>query len=315
MKNIFYKKALSETVDILRPKSIIKKRKIHFLIKPVIKIANKKIIVIENYPQLPNGEAFIFAAGHSFPDEIAANLAVIDRHTYVLVGTKDQVINNPAMAILWLNGMVYVEKLDKQSRRDSFQRMKKVLQNGSSVMLFPEGVLNNTENKLCNDVYPGFYHLAIETGKKVVPIVSQTYNDSKIIRFNSGEPTDISCFTKEEARLWLKDTIASLRYNLIIKEPSTNRESLVGDIHLKYMEERKNTYSEVHWTEDVFDVELQGYYDENNPTPQSVRASFDKVKITPENAKIFSEILVRREEDKKYDFKTYMHENWNKSAD
>ena len=312
MKNIFYKKALSETVDILRPKSIIKKRKIHFLIKPVIKIANKKIIVVENYPQLPKGEAFIFAAGHSFPDEIAANLAVIDRHTYVLVGTKDQVINNPAMAILWLNGMVYVEKLNKQSRRDSFQRMKKVLQNGSSVMLFPEGVLNNTENKLCNDVYPGFYHLAIETGKKVVPIVSQTYNDSKIIRFTAGEPVDMSTFEKEGAKVWLKDTIASLRYELISKEPITSRKTLLGDIHLSYMNDRKETYSEVNWTQDVFDVELQGYYDADHPSPQEVRASFDNVKITSQNAKIFSEILVRREEDKRYDFVDFMHKNWDK---
>ena len=66
----------------------------------IIKLANKKEIIIYDYPNLNNDESYIFAAGHSFPEEIAANLSVIKNHTYVLIGTTDQVLNYPAMAIL-----------------------------------------------------------------------------------------------------------------------------------------------------------------------------------------------------------------------
>ena len=207
--------------------------------------------------------------------------------------------------------MIYVDKLEKSSRRDSFQRMKKVLMNGSSVMLFPEGVINNSENKLCNDVFPGFYHLAVETGKKVIPVVSQTYNDSKIIRVIAGNPMDISCYTKEEAKNWLKDEIASFRYEMLLKDPLLCRSKMTGDLRLWWMRERKTTYMEVQWTEDVFDMELQGYHDENNPTPQEVRASFDRVCISPKNASILADIIRQRELDKKYDFVSYMHRTWN----
>ena len=48
------------------------------------------------------------------------------------------------------------------------------------------------------------------------------------------------------------------------------------------------------------------------PTPEAVRANFDNVKITPENAAILAPILARREEDKRYDLVRYLQENWNK---
>ena len=47
-------------------------------------------------------------------------------------------------------------------------------------------------------------------------------------------------------------------------------------------------------------------------TPEQVRASFDNVKITPQNAAIFAPILARREEDKKSDLVSYMQKNWNR---
>lgn len=58
--------------------------------------------------------------------------------------------------------------------------------------------------------------------------------------------------------------------------------------------------------------ELTIYRDKNRPYPEEVRKSFDKVNITHKNVSIFAPILVERMKDKKYDFNTYMHNNWNK---
>lgn len=312
MKNIYGNKAVNETVDSLAEKTIILKRKIHPALFKIIKLANKKEIIIYDYPNLNNDESYIFAAGHSFPEEIAANLSVIKNHTYVLIGTTDQVLNYPAMAILWLNGMIYVNKLDKESRHDAFLRMKKVLENGSSILMFPEGVLNNSENLLCNNVYPGFYHLAVETGKKVVPIVSYTLNDSKKIHTKLGEPVDISSFSKKEAMIWLRDQIATLRYEMMGKEPMLMRDELTGDIHQKFMEYRRDTYREVKWTKDVWDEEIMFYKEKDYVTPEESLEYVDNLIITPQNASIVAPVLVRRLEQKKYNFKNYMHENWNK---
>lgn len=312
MKNIYANKAMNETVESLNERAINNKRIFHYILWPMIKLANKKKVIIDYYPELNKDEQYIFAAGHSFPDEVAANLSIIKHHTYVLIGTTDQLINNPSMGILWLNGLIYVNKLSKESRQDSFQRMKKVLENGSSIMMFPEGVLNNSENLLCGNVYPGFYHLSVETGKKVVPIVSHTYNDSKIIRVMASDPVDISNMSKKEALIWLRDQLSSLRFEMIAKEPLLKREELTGDIHEKYMEYRKNTYREVKWTRDVWDEEIMFYKEKGYTTPEEAREYIDNMEITTNNAVIVAPVLVRRLEDKKYNFRNYMHENWNK---
>ena len=316
MKNIFAKRALNEDVTKLKERTIKIKRFFFPLLKQFVKLNNlfkRKRIIIENFPKLDKGEQFIFAAGHSFPNEIAVNISKLDRHIYTLIGTTDQVKNNPAMALLWWIGMIYVNKKDPVSRHDSFLRMKKVLQNGSSVMLFPEGVLDNEENILCNRPNPGgLYHLAIETGKKVVPIVSQTYNDSKTIRFIAGEPQDFSKMTKEEAIKWWQTQITFMRFDMMSKEPILERASLTGDIHEQYMESRRETYMEVHWTEDVWDEEIMPCKEKGYSTPKEVRASLDKVELTNNNIGILAPIIARRAEDIKYDFTKYMHENWDK---
>ena len=311
MKNIFADKILAQTSENLTQKDIEIRSKFAPVIKPFIKAANKKKIIVEGYPKLEKGEQYIFAAGHSFPDEIGANLSVIDRHAYTLMGTTDQIINNPKMAILWLYGMIRVDKLDPFSRHDSFLQMKKVLEY-TSMMLFPEGVLNNSENLLCENPYPGFYHLCDETGKKVVPIVSQTYNDSKIIRFKAGEPVDVSKYYKQQALDWWQDEISSLRYDMMQNEPMLERELLTGDIHEQYMESRRDTYREVKWTKDVWDEEIMYRKEKGYTTPFEAIEYVDNINITRENAHIIAPVLVRRREYKKYDFKQYMHDNWNK---
>ncbi len=53
--------------------------------------------------------------------------------------------------------------------------------------------------------------------------------------------------------------------------------------------------------EDAWTMEITIYRDKTlPPTPEKVRESFDNVKLTSQNASVLAPILVRREEDKKY---------------
>ena len=73
--------------------------------------------------------------------------------------------------------------------------------------MFPEGVLNNSENLLCMPLYPGVYHMAAETNVKVVPIVSHTEHNAKKILIAAGDPVDFSGKGKEESLEELRDTL------------------------------------------------------------------------------------------------------------
>ena len=104
-----------------------------------------------------------------------------------------------------------------------------------------------------------------------------------------------------------------MKYNQIDNHATKlKREELPDDPRLCFMEERRKEYLNTKWTHDVWDEELTVFKDKENPTPVEVRESIDNIDVNSSNAKILGPILVKRLEDKKYDFKRYMHENWNK---
>ena len=89
------------------------------------------------------------------------------------------------------------------------------------------------------------------------------------------------------------------------------RAALGSDPRLDYMDERMREYLCTKWTRDDWALEVTIYRDKQlPPTPEQVRASFDNVKITPQNAAILAPVLARWEEDKRYDLVKYMQKNW-----
>lgn len=62
--------------------------------------------------------------------------------------STDQLEHNPQVYAAWLNGLIYVNRREEISRKDSVKKMERILNSGSSVFLFPEGGWNNTENLL-----------------------------------------------------------------------------------------------------------------------------------------------------------------------
>lgn len=287
------------------------RRIIHPAVHLIIRAASDRPIEVIEYPNLVKGERYIFAAGHSFPGEIASNLAVIDRNAWVLIGTTDQVDHNPQMNFAWFNGLIYVNKLDPANRKDAFRKMKRILENGSSVLMFPEGVLNNSENSLCMPLYPGVYHLAVETETKVVPIVSHAEHGDKRIRVAAGKPIDFNGKTKESALVELRNALATIRYQMIEKSEPLKRASLSGDIHEQYLYHRRDTYLETKWVEPNWDEEIMVYKRKGVTEPEEVRAALADVNLTADNISILRPIFQKAEADKKYNITLFMKSNWN----
>ena len=286
------------------------RRLIHPLIRFIIRIAVDRPVEIVRFPDLDRNTPYIFCAGHSFPSEIASNLSVISQNAWVLMGTTDQIDHNPQAIIAWINGLVYVDKLNAESRKESMKKMKRILKAGSSILMFPEGQLNNSENLLCLPVFPGFYHLSQETGVKVVPIVSHAEHGAKKILIAAGDPIDYTGVSKNEAMDELRDAISTLRFSLIELLPKKDRSSFTGDIHLKHLQNRRDTYLETKWVEPNWDEEIMMYHPKGQPYPEEVRASFDNVTITASNAGILAPILFQRQQDIRYDMKQFMKEHW-----
>lgn len=314
MKNIGLIKLEKSNIDNFTSITGLKIRKIiNKPVRYVLKKATKGNIIVEDYPILEKNRPYIFAATHSFVEEISATLASIDRSAYTLCGTTDQFENNPRMYFNWLTGIIFVDRYDEESRKSSIPKMEKVLQNGSSILIFPEGGLNNTENLLVMKLFSGPYTLSKNTEIDVVPISTFNENGSKDIYVSASEPLPLYKYDKKEALILLRDALATMKYNQMEKHASRiKREDLPEDPRLHFMEERRKEYLNTKWTRDVWDEELTIFREKDAPTPEEIRESIDNINVNSSNAGILAPVLVRRLEDKKYNFKRYMHENWNK---
>lgn len=315
MKNIGITKVMEWGIDDFVSDIGIKiRRLINPIFRRALKLGTKRKIIVEQYPKLKKDMPYIFAATHSFDDDIISTLSAIDRSAFLLTGCTDQIAFNPQMYAGWPNGMIYVDRLDPISRKESVVKMKKILEKGSSVLIFPEGGWNNTENLLIQPLFAGPYTLNRETGRLVVPIASFHEKGGDKIYIRAGNPMSFDGMSKDEGLTTLRDTMATMWYKMM-EDYSTplKRDSLRGfDHHLAFMEERRQEYLHVYWSRDVWEEELAFYHDKNHPRPKKVREFVDSVAITSQNAAILAPILARREEDRKYDFVQYMHENWNK---
>lgn len=156
MKNIGLGRIMTLGIDNFTTSTGLKfRRLINPIFRRLLKLGRNRKIMIEQYPKLNKREPYIFACTHSFDDDVISNLCTIDRSAYSLCGTSEQILHNPKMYANWINGMIFVDRLDPQSRKDSILKMKRVLESGSSIHMYPEGGWNNTENLLVQPLFAG----------------------------------------------------------------------------------------------------------------------------------------------------------------
>jgi len=108
----------------------------------------------------------VFVANHVSNVEAPALFAVLPR---VAVIIKDSLGRIPLLGYtMRMGGFIPVDRGAKQSRRQALRDATQTLQSGISMLVFPEGTRNPTEELL--PFRTGPFQMAIETGVPVVPI-------------------------------------------------------------------------------------------------------------------------------------------------
>lgn len=285
-------------------------------LRHILRLATKRKIVVECYPSLPKGKSYIFASTHSFDEDVIANLASIDRNAWVLFGTTNQLECNRQVYAAWLNGLIYIDRLSAPSRKSATAKMERILHSGSSILMFPEGGWNNTEDLLVQQLFAGPWLLSQRTGAPVIPVAAFHEHGADTIYLRYGNPLPLGEMEKTEAITLLRDSMAAMMYEMIEAHATPiQRGQLRGDQHLRYMEERCKEYLRVPWTRDVWEEELTIYRPREIVRPDEVWAFVDNIAITLANAAILAPVLAKRERTRRYDFKAYMHRNWDKKGD
>lgn len=83
---------------------------------------------------------------------------------------KEEVKKIPMLGYMFKAVSVFVNRKDADSRKRSIEEMKRKLNNGTYIFMFPEGTRNRTNLPL-KEFYDGAFKIAIEVQKPIMPLV------------------------------------------------------------------------------------------------------------------------------------------------
>lgn len=148
---------------------------------------------------------------------------------------------------LWANGVILFDRKNKESRKSVLPKMKKVIELGADILMFPEGTLNKTENLIVQKLFPGIYILAKETNALVVCIAM--IQENKDIYAKLCKPIDVSELNMQDGLMIIRDTLATAKYELMEKYSHISRQSICD--------------TKAYWQKCIFDLEneMLPFYD------------------------------------------------------
>src|SRR5665213_2835924 len=91
---------------------------------------------------------------------------------------KAEMAKIPVFGLIYKRGSVLVDRNDKNSRKNSFIKMKEVLNLGMHMCIYPEGTRNKTDMPL-KEFHDGAFRLAVETETAILPGI--IFNTKKVL--------------------------------------------------------------------------------------------------------------------------------------
>ncbi len=111
---------------------------------------------------------FIFVANHISYLDAPAIVKVIRQPTRVL--GKVEMAKIPIFGYIYRNAVVTVDRSSPENRSRSVQILKRTVEKGISIFIFPEGTFNMGTTAL-KDFYDGAFRIAIETQTPIKPVL------------------------------------------------------------------------------------------------------------------------------------------------
>jgi 1-acyl-sn-glycerol-3-phosphate acyltransferase len=122
------------------------------------------------------GEKYIVICNHNSYMDVPVATPFIPGANKTIA--KAEMAKIPVFGLIYKRGSVLVDRKDKNSRSESFRKMKNVLDLGMHMCIYPEGTRNKTGLPL-TPFHDGAFRLATETGTAIIP--SLLFNTKKIL--------------------------------------------------------------------------------------------------------------------------------------
>lgn len=162
-------------------------------------------------------QSYVYTSNHtSFLDIPGLTMAIPTQYRPL---AKKELLKIPVFGLIVKVATVVVDRSNPESRRESINILKKRIKSGISLLIFPEGTQNRTDQPL-QPFYDGAFRLAIETQTPILPIV--IVNAGKLmppsglairpgkIKVVFGEPIDVSEYAMEDVKALKERTFETM---------------------------------------------------------------------------------------------------------
>ncbi len=155
------------------------------------------------------GENYIVLCNHNALIDVPVSSPSIPGGNKTIA--KIEMARTPLFGYLYKTGSVLVDRKSDASRKESYNQMKKVLDMGLHMCIYPEGTRNKTDQPL-KAFHSGAFRLAMETGKSIIPGI--IFNSKKILPFDKPFcviPHPLEIHFLAPIHILPDDTVASLQ--------------------------------------------------------------------------------------------------------
>lgn len=273
--------------------SLEQRKKLHGLILGIYKLKNRLggfSYEIINNKKTYTDRPVIFAVTHIGKFDIEVVSEAIKEHYYLLSGDYEHIqgiIDSPFLA---MNGVIYFNEKDKNDRKQVSSKMIDHLNDGGNLMYFIEGTWNITPNLPMLPCYWGIVDIAKKGNAIIVPVACEQYG--KHFKVNIGENFDMLNYgnnveDKSIAINDLRDTLATLKWEIWESEDILIRSELKGDEWKKYVADRFKEWP--YFNEEYIDGLV--YKPKNVTERDEVYAPIKKLVPNKNNAFLFNKRL------------------------
>lgn len=190
----------------------------HFLIILLLKIkrilSRQKLTVVGNR-QNETDKTFIYACTHIGRYDVEMALESIHKQCHIFVGDPHEFYRSIEGIILFFNGVIFADTDYREDCHNAKELCVRLLTQGGSLMIFPEGAWNITENQVVMPLYDGTAEMAIRTGAEIIPVAIEQYDKQYYV--NIGEnisPIGFDISHKHELTNLLRDSLCSLKWDI-----------------------------------------------------------------------------------------------------
>lgn len=118
--------------------------------------------------KLDNRQTYIFCANHTSNLDIII-MCALARGRYHFMG-KEELMKNPVLGIFFKTIDIAVSRASKISSFRAFKKAAENLESGMSLIIFPEGKIDDAYPPVLQDFKSGPFRLAIEKNIPIVPV-------------------------------------------------------------------------------------------------------------------------------------------------